>query len=274
MADSLVKRVVASALILTAVWIIMFFLPNWTFCLLTAVLIGASLYEFFTMLERKGVFVNKYFGMAAGIAIPIATHLQLGERYMNLEPLLIVMACLFTVVLQFIRRERTKDHLTNIALTLFALFYIAWFFSFFIKIKYLPNGAWLVAFLVMVTKAGDVGAYFIGKKLGKSPLIARISPKKTKEGAVGGLLLSVVVAVLCKSFLPDFSFLQVIFLGFLLGIIGQIGDLAESLFKRDFDVKDSGQHVPGLGGALDIIDSLLFTAPIFYFYITVLLPPL
>jgi len=273
MEDNVLKRVVTSLAIVSATWVMLFFLPAWTFCVLVTTLIGFALYEFFTMLEKKEIFVNKYFGLIAGVFIPIATHLQLGEHYSNLEPFMIVMACLFTVILQFIRRAHTKDHLTNIALTLFALFYISWFLSFFIKIKFLPDGAYLVSFLVLTTKAGDVGAYFIGKKLGKSALIPRISPKKTKEGAIGGLLSSMAAAFLCKSFLPDFSFLEVLLLGFLLGIIGQVGDLAESLFKRDFDFKDSGRRLPGLGGVLDMIDSLLFTAPIFYFYIKIFASP-
>ena len=272
MADNILKRVVTSLLIVLAAWIIMFFLPNWVFCLLTVSFIGTALYEFFTIVEKKKIFVYKHFGVIAGIVIPIATYLHLGEGYANLEAFLIVMACLFTFVLQFIRKDNGKDHLTSIAVTLFALFYISWFFSFFIKIKFLPDGARLVSFLIVVTKSGDIGAYFLGKRFGKSSLIPRISPRKTKEGALGGLFCSVVGAFICKLFLPGFSYLHIIVLGFLLGIIGQVGDLAESLFKRDFDVKDSGQRLPGLGGMLDVIDSLLFTTPIFYFYVKLLLP--
>jgi len=274
MADNILKRVTTSAGILFILWGILFFLPDWAFCLLTIFFIVTALSEFFTMLEKRGIAVNKHFGILAGAAIPIATYLQFGEQYSSLAPFFIVIACLFTVVLQFIRRDRTKDHLTNIALTLFALFYIAWFFSFFIKMKFLPEGAALIAFLVIVTKSGDIGAYFIGKKFGKSALIPRISPKKTKEGALGGLATSVAAAFICKTFLVDFSYLNILTLGFLLGIIGQVGDLAESLFKRDFDAKDSGRNLPGLGGTLDVIDSLLFTAPIFYFYIKLVLSPL
>ena len=245
---------------------------GWVSFLLAIIFIGFSLNEFFSIVARKRLFVYKYFGIAAGIVIPVVTYLHLGEGCANLEPFFIVIACLFTFVLQFARREGTKDHLTSIAVTLFALFYISWFFSFFIKIKYLPDGARLVSYLILVTKMGDVGAYFVGKRFGRKVLIPRISPRKTREGALGGLATSVVTAVLCKAFLVDFSMYHILLSGFLLGTIGQVGDLAESLLKRDFDAKDSGQNLPGLGGVLDVVDSLLFTAPIFYFYMRILLP--
>lgn len=273
MADNILKRIVTSLGIVFVAGIIIFLFPDWAFCLLVVLFIGFSLYEFFSTVEKRDLFVYKYFGIVAGTIIPIAIYLHLGEGHANLEPFFIVIACLFTFVLQFARKENTNDHLVSIAVTLFALFYISWFFSFFIKIKYLPYGARLVSFLIIVTKMGDIGAYFVGNKFGKNPLISRISPRKTKEGAFGGLVFSVVSAVLCKLFLIDFSYYHAVLLGFLLGIIGQVGDLAESLFKRDFAVKDSGKRLPGLGGVLDVIDSLLFTAPIFYFYIKILLSP-
>ena len=275
MEGNLLRRVITSLAVAAVVVVIIFIMPNWAFCLLTVAFIAPALYEFFSIVEKKGIFVYKYFGVTAGVIIPFATYLHLGEGHANLEPFFIVIACLFTLVLQFIRREKTKDHLTSVAVTLFALFYISWFLSFLIKIKYLPGGASLLMFLILVTKTGDVGAYFIGRKFGKTPLIPRISPSKTKEGALGGLAASFLTAFLCKVFhLVDFSYQHVLLLGFLLGIIGEVGDLAESLFKRDFDVKDSGTNLPGLGGVLDVVDSLLFTAPIFYFYIKILSPAL
>lgn len=271
MGDNILKRVAMSFAIVFSAGAIIFLLPNWVFCLLVVLFIGVALYEFFSVVEKENIFVYKYFGIVAGIILPIAIYLHLGEDYANLEPFFIVMACLFTFVLQFIRRENTKDHLVSVAVTLFALFYISWFFSFFIKIKYLPEGARLVSFLIVVTKMGDVGAYFVGRKFGRNPLIPRISPRKTKAGAIGGLIFSVLSAILCKYILIDLSYLHILLLGFLLGIIGQVGDLAESLFKRDFAVKDASHNLPGLGGVLDVIDSLLFTTPIFYFYVKLLL---
>ena len=263
----MLKRIATSIAVLIIAGFIIFTLPKWVFCILVSVFIGVAMYEFFTIVEKQNFFVYKYFGVTLGCIIPITTYLNLGQGYANVEPFIIVIACLFTFVLQFIRREEAKDHLTSIAMTLFPLFYISWFLTFFIKIMHLSGGAGLVAFIVIVTKAADVGAYFIGKKFGKTPLIPRISPRKTKAGAVGGFLSSVLAAFLCGLFLVDIPIMHTIILGMIIGIIGQLGDLAESLFKRDFDVKDSGKELPGLGGVLDVIDSLLFTVPIFYFYL-------
>ena len=265
------NRIVTSILILSLVALITFLFPNWVFTLLASSLIGLSLYEFFGLVEMKKIFVYKYFGIIIGMLVPIIIYFQGGmEGYFTLEPFFIVIACLFIFVLQFIRRDSSQA-LDSIAVMMFGLLYIAWFFSFFIKIKFLPQGPLLVAFLILVTKTGDIGAYFVGRSLGRHSLIPRISPHKTVEGTMGGLLFSILSAILSKSYLPKFPYGHLFTLGILLGILAQVGDLAESLLKRDCEVKDSGNNLSGFGGVLDLIDSLLFTTPIFYFYVVVLM---
>jgi phosphatidate cytidylyltransferase len=203
--------------------------------------------------------------------VPVIIYFQMGnEGYFTLEPFFIIIACLFIFVLQFIRRDSSQA-LTSIAVTLFGLLYIAWFMSFFVKLKFLPGGALLVTFVVLVTKMGDVGAYLVGNAIGKHNLIPRISPHKTVEGTIGGLVFSMLTALAGKSYLPNFHYGHLITLGILLGTLGQVGDLAESLLKRDCNAKDSGANLSGFGGMLDLIDSLLFTAPIFYFYVVVVM---
>ena len=266
----LVKKVMTSILILTLAGLAIFCFPNWVFLCLTIFLIGVGLNEFFSIVESKGIFIYRYFGIIAGCLIPIAIYLHLGESYIDLEPLLIIIACLFTFILQFIKRENSKDHVISIGVTLLALFYISWFFSFFIKIKFLPKGEFLVTFLILVTKSGDVAAYFAGKSIGRHKLIPRISPKKTVEGTLAALITSLVMAFLIKGFV-DIPLNHILILGILLGVIGQVGDLAESIIKRDCGVKDAGMHLSGFGGVLDMLDSLLFTAPIFYFYVKLFL---
>ncbi|OGX00375.1 MAG: hypothetical protein A3I73_03380 [Omnitrophica bacterium RIFCSPLOWO2_02_FULL_45_16] len=272
MADSssLKKRITSAILILSLAAIITFYFPNWVFSLLASFMIGCALWEFFGLAEKKGIFVYKYFGIFVGMLVPIIIYFQLGtEGYFAMEPFSIVIACLLIFVLLFIRRENSQS-LASVAVTMFGLLYIAWFFSFFIKLKFLPQGALLVSFLILVTKMGDVGAYFVGKLFGKHSLILRISPNKTVEGTIGGLMFSIAAALLGKLYLPNFSHLHLLLLGLLLGILAQVGDLAESLIKRDCAVKDSGNNISGFGGMLDVIDSLLFTAPIFYFYVKVI----
>jgi len=268
---SLKKRIASSFIILTLVVLITFLFPNWVFSILASAMIGIALFEFLNMAERRGIFVYKYFTIILGMLIPLIVYFQMGtEGYFTIEPFFIVISCLFLFVLQFTRRD-SSEALISIAVTVFGLLYIAWFFSFFIKLKFLPHGSLLVAFLVLVTKMGDVGAYFIGGSIGKHNLIPRISPHKTVEGTIGGLIFSVGSALASKAYLPDVSYIHLFTLGLLLGILAQVGDLAESLLKRACDVKDSGSNLSGFGGMLDLIDSLIFTAPIFYFYIVVVM---
>jgi len=267
-ADKFVKRTISSILLVAFVCAVVYFFPNWLFCLVIVLFVGLGQHEFFRMVENRKIFVYKYFGIVVGSLIPVVVFLGDGLPEMkHLEPILIVVASLFALTLQFIRRDNARDHLVSVALTLFSLFYIGWFFSFTLKLKLLDNGANLVFFLIMVTKGTDIGAYLVGRRIGKHELIPRISPNKTKEGTIGGILIGVALAVTFGQFLTPFSFLHLLVLGFLLATLGQVGDLAESLIKRDCTVKDSGPYVAGIGGVLDLIDSLLFTAPVFYFYV-------
>lgn len=268
---SLPKRIINSLLIVTLAGLITFYFPSWVFAILASVMIGVALMEFFTMAAMRGILVYRYVATVIGMLVPIVICLQKGaEGYFTIEPLFIVVSCLFIFVLQFTRRDSSQA-LASIAVTMFGLLYIAWLFSFFVKIKFLPEGAYLVAFLIIVTKMGDIGAYLFGNEVGKHPLIPRISPRKTIEGTCGGLVFSFISAIACKSFLPSFPYGHLAVLGILLGILSQVGDLAESILKRDCGVKDSGSNLSGFGGMLDLIDSLLFTAPIFYFYVIILM---
>ena len=165
---------------------------------------------------------------------------------------------------------KNEDALIGIALTLFGILYVSWFLSFAVKIRYLEGGAVWVAYLLTVTKSADIGAYTFGSLFGRHSLIPHVSPKKSVEGLFGGLFLSLVVSMLFVGHLPrQWSLPHLAILGLLIGIIGQIGDLSESLMKRFCQAKDSGAILPGMGGVLDAVDSILFTAPIFYFHLTV-----
>jgi phosphatidate cytidylyltransferase len=262
------QRTVITLALIASVLVIVYLFPAWLYCLVVTLFIAAGLFEFFKMVENRNIFVYKHFGIIVGSLIPVV--IFIGSSYpelRNFETLLIVAACMFAFTLQFVRRDNARDHLVSTALTLFSLFYIAWFFSFFIGIRSFESGANLVIFLILVTKSADIGAYVIGRRFGKNELIPRISPNKTKEGALGGIASSVAMAVVIGLPLTDFSFLHLFILGIILAILGQAGDLAESLIKRDCGVKDSGIYFGSIGGALDLIDSLLFTAPIFYFYV-------
>jgi len=285
----LIKRIISSIILLC---ILVITIPiDWLFGILVTAFTIVGLYEFFTMLENKGINIYKYFGIAMGVIIPLSIVFRF-ELTRNWELLFIVLALLFLIIMQFRRRENSGV-IVDISTTIFGLLYISWFLSFLIKIRYLSGGIGLILAVIFITKLGDIGAYFIGTRFGKTPLIPRISPKKTVEGAVGGLIFSVLGAFISRPFFSlafsplaesavgviggippgreNVAYLHLMFMGISLGILAQLGDLSESLMKRDCQVKDSGRILPGMGGALDFIDSLLFTAPAFYFYMSIIL---
>lgn len=136
-----------------------------------------------------------------------------------------------------------------------------------LRLDFPEVGPRLVFFLLIVVWMGDAGAYYVGKKFGKTRLSPRVSPKKTVEGLLGGVLSSVVgAAIIHFTFFPQFPLVHALIAAALLSVTGVIGDLAESLWKRSAAVKDSGTRLPGHGGFLDRTDSILFTAPILYSY--------
>jgi phosphatidate cytidylyltransferase len=177
--------------------------------------------------------------------------------------------------------QKTRDisPLETMAYTLFGLFYVIWLFGFVTKIVYVVprdaaghvTGHLYVLFLILVTKFSDMGAYLTGSVIGKHPLVPHISPKKTWEGFFGALAFSVGGACGLLALIPQklsyLTQLDAVALGLILGFAAIIGDLAESIIKRSCDVKDSGRMLPGIGGALDLIDSILFTAPLLFFYL-------
>jgi phosphatidate cytidylyltransferase len=256
----LAKRVFTSCVLIGIISAVIF--VDWLCSLVIIAFIVLGLYEYFTMLEKKGICIYKYFGIGAGAVIPLSIMLRF-EPTKSWELLFIVLALIFLILMQFKRRDNSGV-IVDISTTLFGILYVSWFFSFMIKIRYLPGGLGFLVALLLITKLGDIGAYLVGSKWGKKLLMPRISPKKTVEGSLGGLIFSIAGGLVCKPLLP-FSYGQVFFIAACLGILGQLGDLSESLLKRDCQVKDSGNIFPGMGGALDEIDSLLFTAPVFYF---------
>jgi len=175
-------------------------------------------------------------------------------------------------------RFRGPDRITErVGLTVFTLIYLGVLPSFFVQLRWLPDGKSTVALAlaVFVPKGNDIGAYFTGKFLtgrilGRHPMTPLLSPKKTWQGAIGGMLASVMVAVGIQAGWPVIpgGWLGAIGFGLTVGLAGIVGDLAESLIKRDLQTKDASHTLPGFGGVLDVVDSLLFAAPVAYLWFT------
>lgn len=266
----LAKKIISSLLITSLVGSIIFFLPNWVYLILVILLVGKGLDEFFSIIERKGIYVYRKLIIAVGCLIPVAVYLSLETDTAYLELLCYVIAFLVVFLQQFIKDKKSDNHIIGVAVAIFGLLYISCSLSFSIKIIDFPQGPALISFLIIVTKSCDIAAYFVGKTMGKSKLIPRISPNKTLEGALGGLIVATLLAVLSRG-LMGLSLVHALILGLFLAVVAQFGDFAESLIKRNCHVKDTGTLVPGFGGLLDLIDSLLFTSPIFYLYLRILL---
>jgi phosphatidate cytidylyltransferase len=265
----LVKRLITGSILVSGITYALFHLSEVWFSLIVIVFIALSMFELLTLLQKAEVPVYRFFGVFMGVVVPLLVFTELGHTQSG-EVLFIVLGCLFLFLLQFFRKDHSHA-LIGISLTMFSILYVSWFLSFLIKIRFMHDGVLWIAYLLCVTKATDIGAYAIGVTFGKHPLIPHISPNKSVEGLFGGLAASMAVSLAFQKLLSiHFSIPRLLVMGLLIGVIGQIGDLSESLMKRYCKAKDSGALLPGMGGVLDTVDSVLFTAPLFYFYLKVL----
>jgi phosphatidate cytidylyltransferase len=176
---------------------------------------------------------------------------------------------------QFFSKSNTAG-IIAISTTLFGLMYVAWLLNFIQKINFFHGlasgtGKYYVLYFILVTKFSDSGAYAVGSLIGKHKMIPRISPGKTWEGFGGAIAVSTGASVLFAHIFADklhgMTWYHAVTLGVILSVCAVVGDLIESLFKREAGVKDSGSFFPGIGGILDLLDSLLFNAPIMYLYL-------
>lgn len=242
-----------------------------------------GLWEYYTMLDHKKLPNFKIIGMICGAIFLIGSFYffsRVGPLHSyDFEVATLLFFLLVVFARQMFQRTRDISPLDTMAYTLFGLFYVIWMFTFVTKIVYiLPRdaaghvtGHIYVLFLILVTKFSDMGAYLTGSLIGKHLMVPHISPKKTWEGFFGALAFSTGGACAMVALIPQrlsyFHQRDAIFLGIGLGLAAIIGDLGESIIKRSCDVKDSGHLLPGIGGALDLIDSILFTAPLLFFYL-------
>jgi len=263
-----------------AIWIIFAGFQVGFFLLIGSIgLLG--LWEFYGMLDHKHLPNFKLLAMGCGAAFISGSFYYLSKLRPGRSNDFEVAVILFLLLVVFARQmfERTRDSrpLETMAYTIFGFLYVLWLFNFVTKLVYLfPRhnghftGQYYVLYCIVVTKFSDMGAYFVGSLFGKHLLIPHISPKKTWEGFFGAIAFAVLgsygTLYLSGDRLPALNAMHAGILGVLLGFAAIIGDLAESIIKRSTDSKDSGHMLPGIGGVLDLIDSLLFTAPLLFFY--------
>ena len=240
------------------------------FLLAINLVIGFGLFEFYRMMEAKGIRPYKKMGIAAGLCISWYVYFQGGV----FSGLFITLVLFTIMVFELFRREGDLA-VFHISTTVLGIFYVAWLGSHIILLRQLGEaasggdvGGSYVILAFALAWGTDSGAYFFGKALGKRKLISRISPRKTIEGSLGGVATAFLAALIAKAtFAPYLSVFDTIVLGLAAPIMAILGDLVESLMKRDVKIKDTSRALPGHGGMLDRFDSVLFVAPFVYYYL-------
>lgn len=250
-----------------------FFKP--IFILLNAGIASLALAEYYHLTERKGFEPSMAFGIGATIAYTLVLALSFSYRQLAELPIIILLLLFLLSFLVFFNQQASS--IGNLAVTVFGFVYLTIPLGCILSINYFfpsdgpKDGRLWLAYVLIVSKMTDIGAYFCGKIFGKTKLAPLISPKKTREGAWGGIAAALISSLLVSLLFPmmqmgssfQMTIWQSIWIGLLISILAQLGDLAESLLKRDAGVKDSS-HLPGLGGVLDVVDSLIFTLPLMY----------
>lgn len=260
-----------SGLLFAAVLLGAILLSPWSFALLFAVFSIFILREFYQLAKSAGISAQKYAGLTIGALIFTLTFLQTkGVITVNLFGVLLPI--LFVIPAIELYRAK-KNSLENISVTLFGILYVIYpltLFNFFVfpeaplDTRYDPT---LLIYLYILIWAYDSGAYLFGVTFGKHRLFERISPKKSWEGFFGGWILALAVALLLQRIFPKFDTGFMLLIATIVTITGTLGDLVESMIKRNLGIKDSGKFLPGHGGLLDRFDSILFASPFVYLLI-------
>lgn len=298
---ALLRRTVSAILILGTVGVVMFVLPS---AVAVAVLLAMAILgmvEFYAILRNANIPSFHILGIVSGVVLLAATYGSLNvQAYVDGRPaemwrevpLLVMSLIIFIIFVRQFPQKNNPQPLPTISCTMLGMVYVPFLlmFLFFLAFRWTPTSplqrlsptaCWLILYLVAIVKASDIGAYFVGSLFGRHKLFPRISPGKTWEGLAGGLATGVLASILFARLAPSsasapeavaFGRLvlrpaDVWFLGAFLAAVGVLGDLVESLLKRSAGLKDSGRLFPGMGGILDVLDSLLFAAPAFYFYL-------
>ena len=278
------STVVLWSIVLTAIFSPNVIVANYVFLALMILLAWTGLLEFYGLVEKRGLVCFKAWGIFGGLLLmgstffyltaylPTIHKSSLPSKAGDFESSVLIVFVLGLCVRQFVSKSNTAG-LLAISTTLFGLMYVPWLLNFIQKINFFPgvDGRYYVLYFILVTKFSDLGAYCVGSLIGRHKMIPRISPGKTWEGFGGAILVSTGTSVafthFCHSHFKETTTLHAIILGIVLSVAAVIGDLIESLFKREAGVKDSGRLFPGIGGILDLLDSLLFNAPLMYLYL-------
>ena len=265
------KRIITALCGIPLLIAVIWFGEPW-FTILVAIWGLLAVFEFYSMVAASKVSPLTYFGLIWTLLFILSPHFD----YDILIPLLLTSAVILSLIWLLLRPQKERAF-TGWVWTIGGILYIGWLLSHFVALRGLDDGRNWVFLALFTTFTSDTAAFFVGRALGKHHLAPRISPGKTWEGAIAGVFGAIIVSLfftLPKLFtipnpvyLQNFSYWQAILLGLLVSIFGQLGDLVESLLKRNMGVKESGKLIPGHGGILDRIDSVVFAGIVVYYYV-------
>lgn len=220
-----------------------------------------GLMEFYSLASKKQIKPFRNIGVIITLLLPLVAYFTPTQFY------LLSFLLISPLLIGYLTTLLIKRHFWEVGVTLGGVLYIGYLSSHIFLLKHLPNGNYFILLLFLITWLTDSIALYAGLKFGRHKLVPTISPKKSVEGAIAGLIGAVLIAIVVNLITKYISLNQAIILGLILGFCGQIGDLLESKIKRLAEVKDSNTWIPGHGGILDVFDSVIFNAPIIYYYV-------
>ncbi len=260
------KRLPTALVLLGLLFLLIQYAPPLVFYLVLLAFIGGALIEFYNLAARRNLSPQRGFGLSFALVISAAFYFRSIPFEMALFSGLLISGFYFVYTVRI--PERLPSFPASFAITLVGALYISFPMSFLYWIR-LDHGPFFLYFLFSVIFLGDSGAYFIGAPFGRKKMTPVASPNKTWEGSAGGILFAVVGAVAAQMLLlRNVPIWKAVLCGVLVHVAAQISDPLESLFKRAAGVKDSSNALPGHGGLLDRIDSLILAGPLFYFIVT------
>lgn len=256
------KQRIITAIVALVLFVPVVYMGSWILELVVAGIGIIALFELFRMKGNKIISIEGLISILALLVLLFPHHvIKIMPEHFTTQNMFYLFVLLLLVCTVFSKNNFTFD---DVAVAVLGTMYIGYGFRFLLLTR--QSGLDLLLFVLFVVWSTDIGAYLIGRKLGKHKLAPSISPNKTIEGALGGIAMAIIVAFIYLSYYPQMnSTIWMLVLTIVLSIAGQLGDLVESALKRYYDVKDSGKLLPGHGGILDRFDSLLFVLPILYF---------
>lgn len=264
-------RIATGAVLIPIVLAVVWFLPPGWFTGLIILAAAVGQHEFYAMAKNKGAKPLEVIGIVLGGLLIIMEFGSAAAFGLHRSGVGFSFALCVVIVLagRLFSSQTVDSALEDIAATMFGIMYVALLLGYQAGVlRWHYQGKNLLVFLYLVIWASDTGAYYVGTAWGKRRLYEKVSPKKSVEGLLGGTAAAMLVALLCRFWLlKGYGVLEAIVLGAVLALAGAVGDLAESLIKRSAGVKDSGSLFPGHGGVLDRLDSMMFAAPVLYYYL-------